>query len=250
MEKQKMYVERDAKIVLIYGSVIGIIWFVSFYILLSLNQAIIPTKNLNIVQLMMLGIITILAVILTVSVYSLKKEISSQEECLKNREKTVHTNEKYVQIPYNKAGLYSIIVSSAIGIIVFLLLYNYFILQPQELSNMNLEMLSSMILIFIIILSIVLLITFFILMRRIRMPLYYSFKACPQCGSDDIHKVEYSWWGGLIGPYLVHQVRCKKCGKTYDGVTGTNITTKIGIFFAIMIAVLTILELLTFILEL
>jgi len=244
-----MYIERDAKIVLIYGSVIGIIWFVSFYILLILNQATIPTKNFNAVQLMMLGIITILTVILIVSAYSLKKEISSQEEYLKTRQKTIPTEEKYVQIPYNKAGLYSIIVSSAIGIIVFLLLYNSLIIQPQELNNMNLETLSSMILISIILLSIVLLITFFILMRRIRTPLYYNFKACPQCGSDDIQKVEYSWWGGLIGPALVHQVRCKKCGKTYGGVTGTNITNKIEIFFVIMIVVLTVLELLASILE-
>jgi len=60
-------------------------------------------------------------------------------------------------------------------------------------------------------------------MKRIRVPLYYKFKVCPRCCSNDIHKVEYFWLGGLILPTLVHQIRCKKCGKTYNGVTGTNI---------------------------
>ena len=105
-----------------------------------------------------------------------------------------------------------------------------------------------MILISLVIFILILLGSFHILVRRIRAPLYYEFKVCPRCGSNDIHKVDYSWWGGIIGSVLVHQVRCKKCGKTYDGVTGTNIANRMGAYIIIMIIIFTLITILRFIL--
>jgi hypothetical protein len=50
-----------------------------------------------------------------------------------------------------------------------------------------------------------------------------KYKPCPKCGSfgvDDIRKVNYTWWGGFLGPLLFHRVKCKRCGTTYNGKTG------------------------------
>ncbi len=66
-------------------------------------------------------------------------------------------------------------------------------------------------------------------------------KPCPRCGSREIHKVEYSRWGGIVDPVLVHQVRCKKCGKTYDGAAVTNITKRVATFVALIQVILFII---------
>lgn len=229
-----MYIERDAKIILIYRSIIGLAFFVAFYIALLSNQPANTNDNFDVLQLMIFGILFSLSAIIFGSIFSLKREISRQQEYLKNLpQKTDFGTEKYVKIPYNKSGLYSLIVMSLLGSIVFLYLYSAFILSPQEYKNQNLGMVLTMILIFVIIFVIILLVTFYVLMKRINTPLYYDMKACPRCKSNDIHKVEYSWWGGLIGPGLAHQIRCKKCGMTYDGVSGTNITKRVSAYITV-----------------
>ena len=83
-----MYLERDAKIVLICGSLIGLVWFVSFLIVLTYYQQIHPNPNFNILQLMIFGLIIVLTAILIGSIYSLKKEITRQQEYLKTLPKT------------------------------------------------------------------------------------------------------------------------------------------------------------------
>jgi uncharacterized membrane protein len=242
-----MYLERDAKIVLICGSLIGLVWFVSFLIVLTYYQQIHPNPNFNILQLMIFGLIIVLTAILIGSIYSLKKEITRQQEYLKTLPKTSAPMQKQdVQIPYNKMGLYSIIVASVVGIIAFLSLFVNFILGSQGIKNTNLGVVSTIILIFIIFFILILFASLLVLLKRIRVPLYDQVKPCPRCGSADVHKVEYSWWGGLIGPSLVHQTRCKKCGKTYNGVTGTDITNKVSIYIIAMIIISTILIILRY----
>ena len=240
-----MYIERDAKIILIYRSIIGLVFFVAFYITLLLNQQTNTNDNFGVLQLMIFGIIFTLTAIIFGSIFSLKREISRQQEYLKNLpQKAALEKEKYVKIPYNKSGLYSLIVASLLGIIAFLYMYSAFVLSPQEYANQNLGMVSTMILVFVIIFIIVLLATFYLLIKKIHTPLYYDMKACPGCKSSDVHKVEYSWWGGLIGPGLVHQVRCKKCGMTYDGVTGTNITKRVSTFITVVLVIFIIIVIL------
>lgn len=240
-----MYIERDAKIILIYRSIIGLAFFVAFYIALLLNQQTNTNDNFGVLQLMIFGIIFTLTAIIFGSIFSLKREISRQQEYLKNLpQKAALEKEKYVKIPYNKSGLYSLIVASLLGIIAFLYMYSAFVLSPQEYANQNLGMVSTMILVFVIIFVIILLATFYLLIKRIHTPLYYDMKACPRCKSSDVHKVEYSWWGGLIGPGLVHQVRCKECGMTYDGVTGTNITKRVSTFITVVLVIFIIIVIL------
>ena len=224
-----MYIERDAKIIIIHRAVIGLVIFVAFIIALIQNQQTNPNENFDILQPMIFGIIFILTVIIIGTMFSLKREISKQQEYLQNlpQKPEVETPKK-VKIPYNKSGLYSLIIASLLGIIAFIYLYTILILSPQQNINENLEMVSTMILVFVVFFVVVLLVSFFLLLRRIHTPLYFEMKSCPRCGSGDIHKVEFSWWGGIVGPGLVHQVRCKKCGMTYDGVTGTKITKRVS----------------------
>jgi hypothetical protein len=209
-------------------------------ILLS-NQQSNPHINFDILQLMVFVIICILGAILLVSVISLKMEISRQEEYLNNLSQSDLDIDKYIKIPYNKSGLYSIIIASLFGIIAFLFFYHSFIITSQKVKNTSLEIVTILMLVFLIALIIIMLGSFYVLVKRIHTPLYYEMKGCPRCGSSEIHKVEYSWWGGIIGPLLVHQMRCKKCGKTYNGVTGTNITKQTSRYFVIIILILSIL---------
>jgi len=241
-----MYIDRDAKIILIVGSLIGIIGFVSFYIILLYDQLRSVNDNFTLIQIMIFSILGILTIILSGTLYSLKREITRQHQHIQNISISQPKHDRYVKVPYNKSGLYLIIIASALGIIVFLYLFSFLILDSQNTTNVNMGMVSSMILVILIIIFITLLSTIGLLIKRIHTPLYYDFKACPQCGSDDIFKVEYSWWGGLIGPLLVHQVRCNKCGHTYNGATGTNITKKISIYVIIMILIIVILNIIRF----
>jgi uncharacterized membrane protein len=240
-----MYVERDAKIILIYRSIIGIVFFTAFYSALAWNQQANPNSNFFMLQFMIFGIILILAAILFGSIISLKREISRQKDYLEQvSQKTAVESEKHVQVPYNKSGLYSLIVASFLGLIAFLYMYSVFVLSPQEYTNQNLETLSTMILVFVLLFIILLFASFYMLIKRIQTPLYYDMKACPRCNSTDIHRVEYSWWGGLVGPGLVHQVRCKKCGLAYDGASGTTITRRASIYITIVLIVSVILVIL------
>lgn len=247
-----MYIERDAKILMIYYSIIGIITFVAIYLAILYNQQRYPTDNFPTIQIMIFSIISILTVILALSSYSLKKEISSQQEYLQKLQKTsIGKEEKIVKIPYNKSGLYSIIIVVVLSIIGLLYLYNALVLQPPSdvtFQKGTLEAISVILFAIILILIVMLVVTLKILMKRIQTPLYYDYKQCPRCGSSDIHKVEYSWWGGLVSPALVHQVRCKKCGKAYDGTTGKDTTRKVLLYIVISIILLIILTLLQYIL--
>jgi hypothetical protein len=209
-----------------------------------------PNDTFIYFQLLVFSIISILTVILALSSYSLKKEISRQQSYLEERKQTMSTQET-VKIPYNKSGLYSVILVTIIGMLIFLYLYNEMILHPPTTVGFmpgTLETLSMIFFIIILILLAILLATLFLLMKRIQAPLYYDYKPCPRCASSDIHKVDYSWWGGLIGPALVHQVRCKKCGKIYDGTTGKDISRRLRLYLIVMIALFLLIMILQFIL--
>jgi hypothetical protein len=242
---ENMFIERDAKVILIFRSVTGIAFFVAFYIIMLYLQSTHPNSNFFIIQLMIFSIITVLTLILIGSLISLKREITRQNDHLQNLP-AQPIREKEVRVPYNKSGLYSIIIVAVLGIIGFLYLSTVFVLGLQEHRNMNLGTLAIMIFIILAALIAILLISVFILVRKIHTPLYYNFKSCPKCGSDDIYKVEYSWWGGITSS-LVHQVRCKKCGTTYDGVAGTDITKRVTIIFTVLLIFSIIITVLRFI---
>lgn len=50
---------------------------------------------------------------------------------------------------------------------------------------------------------------------------------CPTCGSPNSKSVSFTWWGGVVGPKLLHHVKCLQCRQGYNGRTGQLNTTKI-----------------------
>lgn len=60
---------------------------------------------------------------------------------------------------------------------------------------------------------------------------------CPKCGSTDIKKVGYTWWGGALGPKMLNHVKCNNCGTTFNGRTGGLNTMKILLYNVVVIIV-------------
>lgn len=75
---------------------------------------------------------------------------------------------------------------------------------------------------------------------------YEKVKACPNCGQSDANKINFTWWGGALGPRLFNHVKCLNCGSAYNGKTGEYNTTNIIIYsvvlFVIVIAVVFLLQ--------
>ena len=53
---------------------------------------------------------------------------------------------------------------------------------------------------------------------------------CGRCQSTNVERMNFTWWGGLLGPRLLTHVKCNRCGATYNGKTGKSNTTAIIIY--------------------
>jgi len=60
---------------------------------------------------------------------------------------------------------------------------------------------------------------------------------CPKCGSHDVHRPTFTWWGGLLGPKLFSHAVCRGCGLGFNWKTGKSNATAIGIYFGVGIAI-------------
>lgn len=60
---------------------------------------------------------------------------------------------------------------------------------------------------------------------------------CPKCGSKEISKVGYTWWGGVLGPRLLHHTKCKSCGCTFNSKTGKSNTPGIVIYSVVIFVI-------------
>jgi transposase-like protein len=68
-----------------------------------------------------------------------------------------------------------------------------------------------------------------------------DFVPCPSCGSTNVKRIGYTWWGGALGPRLLNHVKCQSCGKTYNGKTGKSNLTNILIYSAVIVVIVIIL---------
>lgn len=57
-----------------------------------------------------------------------------------------------------------------------------------------------------------------------------QYAACPQCGQSNAKPVNYTWWGGAIGPKMMSHVKCQNCNTQYNGKTGKSNTQSIIIY--------------------
>lgn len=70
---------------------------------------------------------------------------------------------------------------------------------------------------------------------------------CPRCQeADEPRPISFTWWGGVLGPKLLHHVACPRCGARFNGKSGRSNSVAIGIYLiavgsvatALMLAVL------------
>jgi hypothetical protein len=50
-----------------------------------------------------------------------------------------------------------------------------------------------------------------------------------------VNKLAFTWWGGLVGPLLIPEVRCATCGYHFNGKTGGSVTASIVIYLLVVI---------------
>ncbi len=253
-----MYVSKDAKIISMISALSGLIAFVFFYIFAF--DSISKNPNFELLQLMIFSFLSFFAFVLIISVISLVRDKKLKEEHLRNirlkqelQSQDKDFFEEKVKIPYNKWGLISLIISSGIGIIVFLYIYSFFANANKNISGdiqvdpASIEAGSQMIFVFLTILMIILIFSIFSLIKKIQNPVFYKYEPCPVCGSKNIEKVEYSWFGGLLASAF-NVARCKKCGKSYNGATGKDLK-KYNAVIIIILIIFILLQLLRFLIR-
>ena len=59
------------------------------------------------------------------------------------------------------------------------------------------------------------------------------YRPCPKCGSPDVKKVGFTWWGGALGPSLFCHCKCQQCKTTFNGKTGRSNNTAIAIYMIV-----------------
>jgi transcription elongation factor Elf1 len=69
-------------------------------------------------------------------------------------------------------------------------------------------------------------------------PIKEEIKPCPRCGHTEAEQVQFTWWGGILGAAMLHQVKCKNCGLEYNGQTGETNQKNIWIYSAIVFAII------------
>lgn len=61
-----------------------------------------------------------------------------------------------------------------------------------------------------------------------------NYAPCPKCGAPNPKQLNFTWWGGALGPKMLTHVKCQSCGHKYNGKTGKDNTTGIVIYFAVV----------------
>jgi len=59
--------------------------------------------------------------------------------------------------------------------------------------------------------------------------------ACPRCQSPYVNKATFTWWGGVVGPLIIPEVKCANCGNHFNGKTGGPLGTAIAIYLAVVL---------------
>jgi len=60
-----------------------------------------------------------------------------------------------------------------------------------------------------------------------------DFLNCPKCGSTNVKKVPFTWWGGALGPALLTHVKCQGCGNQFNGKTGRSNSSSIAVYLVV-----------------
>jgi len=58
-----------------------------------------------------------------------------------------------------------------------------------------------------------------------------QYAPCPNCGQSNAKMVNFTWWGGALGPRMFTHVKCQNCATEYNGKTGKSNQTRILVYF-------------------
>ena len=61
-----------------------------------------------------------------------------------------------------------------------------------------------------------------------------SFAPCPKCSAATAERLQFTWWGGILGPKLLTHVKCTACGTKYNGKTGQDNSVYIAIYCVVV----------------
>ena len=61
-----------------------------------------------------------------------------------------------------------------------------------------------------------------------------QFAPCPKCRNSNAEQLNFTWWGGVVGPKILKHVKCQSCGAKYNGKSGKANTTAIVIYIAVV----------------
>ena len=62
--------------------------------------------------------------------------------------------------------------------------------------------------------------------------------ACPKCRCDEAPKrPSFTWWGGALGPKLLHHAVCSNCGTGFNAKTGKPNLGPILLYSVVMAAI-------------
>ena len=69
-------------------------------------------------------------------------------------------------------------------------------------------------------------------------PSKVEIKPCPRCGHKETDPVQFTWWGGILGAAMLHQVKCRNCGLEFNGQTGETNRKNIWIYSALVFVII------------
>jgi len=214
--------DKDMKITLVIYSLqsIAILLAVLFSFTFMATQQ--TGGDLTVVYFLIGGIIVALVIIVVVSLVFLRRDAAREAEHRRKATASLAI-ERIVRIPYNKDGLYLLIIVSLFCITVVVSILYQRMVVPQLYGVPSSTMENVMFLGILAFFIIILIGAIYLLYRRIRYPTTTTVMTCPRCGSGEVIEVVYSWWGGVFAS-VAHEVRCNKCGQAYNGATGESIT--------------------------
>jgi len=73
-----------------------------------------------------------------------------------------------------------------------------------------------------------------------------NYAPCPKCEGANAKALNFTWWGGALGPKLMAHVKCLDCGYKYNGKSGKDNATNIIIYFVVVSILAFVLMLVAF----
>lgn len=64
---------------------------------------------------------------------------------------------------------------------------------------------------------------------------------CPKCNSANVVPVKFTWWGGVLGPRMMHHTKCKDCSYTFNRKTRQSNTKNIIVYSVVVIVIALVL---------